>query len=58
MVVATATVGGRTTTWRTTGRTHEDQMAAARRVQQMLDGFRGTGCDVADYLRLIQALAD
>jgi predicted metal-dependent peptidase len=57
-VVIEATVGRKTTTWRFFSRIHEDQVAMARRLQQRLDGYRGTAGDVADYLRAIQNFAD
>jgi len=39
--------------------TNEDsQRYAAALLQKRLDGYQGTAGDVADYLRVIQALAD
>jgi hypothetical protein len=57
-VVIEATVGRKTKTWRFFSRIHEDQVAMARRLQQTLDGYRGTAGDVADYVRVLAAFVD
>jgi hypothetical protein len=57
-MIIQAVVGRKATVWRFYSRIHEDQVAMARRLQQTLDGYRGTAGDVADYLRVIQMLAD
>lgn len=37
---------------------HSANVGVARMLQKYLDGYRGTGGDVAEYLRVIQTFAD
>ena len=49
---------GREDSWLVGCRDHAAQQDLAARLQQALDGCRGTAGDLADYLRVIETFAD
>jgi hypothetical protein len=49
---------GREDSWVIGCRDHAAQQGIAARLQQTLDGCRGTGGDIAEYLRAIETFAD